>query len=154
VNAKQVVIDASVALKWRLRDEEATLQADALLDDFLASKLDLFTPTLFDYEIVNALKVAVTMGRLTENEVLSAIADFQQYDIERSDFREIQILAFQLASQHQRSVYDGSYLALAQSKHLWLYTGDKRLFNAVGKALPWVKWIGDYQLELIPGGTG
>jgi predicted nucleic acid-binding protein len=82
VNAKQVVIDASVALKWRLRDEEATLQADALLDDFLASKLDLFTPTLFDYEIANALKVAVTMGRLTENEALSAIADFQQYDIE------------------------------------------------------------------------
>ncbi len=109
MNAKQVVIDASVALKWRLRDEEATLQADALLDDFLSSKLDLFTPTLFDYEIANALKVAVTMGRLTENEALSAIADFQQYDIERSDFREIQILAFQLASQHQRSVYDGVY---------------------------------------------
>jgi len=50
-----VVIDASVALKWRLRDEEATQQADALLEDFLAGTLVLLTPTLFDYEIANAL---------------------------------------------------------------------------------------------------
>jgi hypothetical protein len=48
VNGKRLVIDASVALKWRLRDEEATSQADALLDDFLAGKLELLTPTLFD----------------------------------------------------------------------------------------------------------
>jgi predicted nucleic acid-binding protein len=150
VNAKQAVIDASVALKWRLRDEEATSQADALLEDFLASKLDLFTPTLFDYEIANALKVAVTMGRLTEDEALTAIADFQQYDIERYDFRRIQRLAFQLASQHKRSVYDGAYLALAQSKRIWFYTGDRRLFNAVGKSLLWIKWIGDYQFDTIP----
>ena len=39
MSVKRVVIDASVALKWRLRDEEATMQADALLDDFLADKV-------------------------------------------------------------------------------------------------------------------
>ena len=150
MNVKQAVIDASVALKWRLRDEEATSQADALLDDFLTNKLDLCTPTLFDYEIANALKVAVTMGRLTEDEALTAIADFQQYDITRCDFREIQSLAFQLAYQHRRSVYDGAYVALAQTKRLWFYTGDKKLFNAVGKTLPEVRWIGDYQFDSIP----
>ena len=87
-------------------------------------------------------------------EAITAIADFQRYDIQRYDFHAIQILALRLASQHQRSVYDSAYLALAQSKELWLYTGDKRLFNAVGQALPWVKWIGDYQLEFIPDRAG
>ena len=77
MSVKRVVIDASVALKWRLRDEEATLQADALLDDFLADKVALLTPTLFDYEITNALKVAVTMGRISESEARAAMADFQ-----------------------------------------------------------------------------
>ena len=43
MSVKRVVMDASVALKWRLRDEEATLQADALLDDFLADKVALLT---------------------------------------------------------------------------------------------------------------
>jgi len=45
VSGKRIVIDASVALKWRLRDEEATQQADALLEDFLAGKLELLTRT-------------------------------------------------------------------------------------------------------------
>ena len=153
MNVRRVVIDASAALKWRLRDEEATDQADALLDDFLAGKLDLLTPTLFDYEIANALKVAVTAKRLSEDEAANSVVDFGQYDIERRDFRPIQNLAFRLASQHQRSVYDGAYVALAQSEGLWLYTGDRRLFNAVGKALPWVKWIGDYQFDAVPADT-
>jgi predicted nucleic acid-binding protein len=79
VSVKRIVIDASVALKWRLRDEEATSQADALLDDFLADKLALLTPTLFDYEITNALRVAVTRQRLSEPEAVAALNDFSQY---------------------------------------------------------------------------
>lgn len=76
MNAKSIVIDSSVALKWRLRDEEATTQADALLDDFLAGKVRLLTPTLFEYEITNALKVAVAKDRLSESDALTAITDF------------------------------------------------------------------------------
>ena len=75
MNGKRLVIDASVALKWRLRDEEATSQADALLDDFLADKLALLTPTLFDYEIANALRVAVSRQRLSEPDAAAALAD-------------------------------------------------------------------------------
>ncbi len=150
MSGKRVVIDASAALKWRLRDEEATEGADSLLDDFLAGGLDLLTPTLFDYEVANALKTAVVVNRLTEAEALDAIRDFGEYQIERCDIWPIQEAAVQLALQHQRSVYDAAYMALAQSERLWFYTGDRRLFNAVGKALPWVKWIGDYEYTAIP----
>ena len=89
MNGKRLVIDASVALKWRLRDEEATSQADALLDDFLAGRLELLTPTLFDYEIVNALRVAVTRQRLSEQDAAAALVDFAQYTIVRYDFMGI-----------------------------------------------------------------
>lgn len=150
MTAKRIVIDASVALKWRLHDEEATNQADALLDDFLNGKLELLTLTLFYYEITNALRVAVTKERITESEAVVAITDFQQYTIERCDFEGIQSLAFQLACQHQRSAYDGAYLALTQSKGIWFYTGNRRLSNAVGQVLSWVKWIGDYWFDAIP----
>jgi predicted nucleic acid-binding protein len=150
VSVKRVVIDASVALKWRLRDEEATSQADALLDDCLAGKLALLTPTLFDYEIANALRVAVTRQRLSEQEAGAALNDFYQYTIVRYDFASISSLALQLSGQYQRSAYDSAYLALAQSQGVWFFTGDKRLFNAVGQALRWVKWVGDYQCDVIP----
>lgn len=60
MNDKRVVIDASVALKWLLRDEEIVPQADALLDDLLAGQLSVVVPTLFDYEVANVLRVAVS----------------------------------------------------------------------------------------------
>ena len=94
MNGKRLVIDASVALKWRLRDEEATSQADALLEDFLAGKLELLTPTLFDYEIANALRVAVTRQRLSEQDAAMALTDFAQYTIVRYDFTGIASLTF------------------------------------------------------------
>lgn len=150
MSVKRLVIDASVALKWRLRDEEATSQADALLDDFLAGMLALLTPTLFDYEIANALRVAVTRQRLSEQEAVAALDDFYQYTIVRYDFANLYSLTFQISGHHQRSAYDSAYLALAQSHGVWFFTGDKRLFNAVGEALSWVKWIGDYQFDAIP----
>jgi predicted nucleic acid-binding protein len=150
VNGKRLVIDASVALKWRLRDEEATSQADALLDDFLAGKLELLTPTLFDYEIANALRVAVTRQRLSEPDAAAALANFAQYTIVRYDFTGIASLTFHLSGHYQRSAYDSAYLALAQAQGVWFFTGDKRLFNAVGPVLSWVKWLGDYQFDTIP----
>jgi predicted nucleic acid-binding protein len=150
VSGKRAVIDASVALKWRLRDEEATQQADALLTDFLADKLELLTPTLFDYEIANALRVAVTWQRLSEQDAAAALADFAQYAIIRYDFAGISSRPFDLSGQHQRSAYDSAYMALAQAQGIWFFTSDKRLFNAVGQTLAWVKWLGDYQFDAIP----
>ena len=150
MSGKRVVIDASVALKWRLRDEEATSQADALLDDFLAGKLELLTPTLFDYEIANALRVAVTRQRLNEQDAAAALVDFAQYAIIRCDFSGLSSRTFQLSGQHQRSAYDSAYMALAQAQGVWSFTEDKRLFNAVGHSLAWVRWLGDYQFDAVP----
>lgn len=150
MSAKRVVIDASVALKWRLRDEEATQQADALLEDFLAGKLELLTPTLFDYEIANGLRVAVTRERPSAQDAAVALADFAQYAIVRYDFSGIASRTFQLSGEHQRSAYDSAYMALAQAQGVWFITGDRRLFNAVGQTLAWVKWLGDYQFDTVP----
>ena len=41
-------------------------------------------------------------------------------------------------------------MALAQAQGIWFFTGDKRLYNTVGQALAWVKWLGDYQCDAIP----
>ena len=149
MSVRRVVIDASVALKWRLRDEEATDKADALLDDFLAGNLVLLAPTLFDYEIANALRMAVIRQRLNEQEAFTALRDFSRYPITRCDFATLSMGILQLSGQHQRSAYDSAYLALAESQGVWFFTGDKRLFNAVRQSVAWVKWIGDYQFDAI-----
>ncbi len=146
MSVERLVIDSSVAIKWRLRDEGELAQADALQDDFVAGRVELLVPMLFDYEVGNVLKVAVTRARLTEAEAVVALADFKVINIERHQFLPYQSRAFQLAIQYQRSVYDAAYLALAETHGLDLYTGDKRLYNAVNGNFPWVKWIGDYPI--------
>jgi predicted nucleic acid-binding protein len=146
VSGKTIVIDASVALKWWLRDEDSTAQADQVQTDFLCGDLSLVAPALFDYEVVNTLKMAVVRNRIDEAYALSAITDLVAYDIESHGTLSLQPLAFQLACRHQRSVYDAAYLALAQTFGFDFYTGDKRLFNAVNSIFPWVKWIGDYPI--------
>ena len=103
MSGKCAVIDVSVVLKWCLRDEEATPQADALREDSLAGDFVLLTPTLFDYEIANALRVAITRQRLSEQDAAVALADFAQYAIVRYDFSGIASRTFQLSGQHQRS---------------------------------------------------
>ncbi|MEP7339557.1 MAG: type II toxin-antitoxin system VapC family toxin [Acidobacteriota bacterium] len=131
-NVKTIVVDASVALKWWLRDEDATAEADQLQSDFLGGQLSLTVPALFDYEIVNTLKMAVVRKRIDEAYALTAITDLIAYEIERHDIRSLQQTAFRLACRYQRSAYDASYLALAQALGFDFYTGDKRMFNAVG----------------------
>ena len=151
-SARRVVVDASTALKWRFRDEDAAEQALELLRDYAAGALErLFEPPLIDYEITNALRTGVLKGRLSETEALAALSDFAALSIERPAFQDTQPLALQLACRFGRSAYDAAYLALAQVNGTWFFTGDRRLFNAVGSQLDYVRWIGDYSLESVLG---
>jgi len=44
------------------------------------------------------------------------------------------------------SAYDSAYVALGESENLELWTADRQLFDAVTKDLPWVRWLGDWQI--------
>ena len=146
MSVEKIVIDSSVALKWYLPEEDNADEADRVAVNFFNGKTELFVPTLFDYEIINVIKVAVTRNRISDVEAQAAIARFELLKIHRQDFFPLQSRAFQLALDYQRSVYDASYLALAEAQGLDFYTGDKRLYNAVSGTFPWVKWIGDYPI--------
>jgi len=61
-----IVPDASVALKWRLDDEEYVDQARTMLLDFSRGRIELVGPDLFFVEISNGMKVAVRMGRIDD----------------------------------------------------------------------------------------
>jgi predicted nucleic acid-binding protein len=52
--------------------------------------------------------------------------------------------AYRLAVTHQRTVYDSLYLALSVREGCQFVTGDLRLVNAVGTALPNVAWVGNW----------
>jgi len=138
------VIDASVALKWQFEDEEATDSARALLDDFIEDKIKLIAPTLFPYEIISAINVAISRKRINESVGYTAIKYITSLGIGLISFNDLIETTFQMARQYGLSTYDCAYMALAEKEKCNLITGDKKFFNATRKHFPWVKLIGDY----------
>lgn len=140
---KELVLDASVVLKWYLPDEECGQQAFNILEQHVAENVALFAPSILPYEVLNALLVAERMDRIAEDVTEEAFHGFLELGINFLNpfFDYPHILS--LARSFRRSVYDASYLSLAKKNNIDFVTGDKRLYNAVKDKLKWVKWIGD-----------
>jgi predicted nucleic acid-binding protein len=139
------VLDASVALKWQFEDEEATGTSMALLEDFVVGNIDLISLTLFPYEIVNAINVAINRKRIEETVGYRAINTITSMGIELRSFNDLIEPTFRMARKYSLSPYDCAYMALAEKEKCDFFTGDKRLFNSIKNYFSWIKWIGDYR---------
>jgi predicted nucleic acid-binding protein len=139
----KLAIDASTAAKWQLSEEPEAERARHMLRDYAAEKVAFVAPTIWHYEVANIVNKAVGTRRLTEEEGYIVFQALQALDVEFIPFPTPDE-AYRLARTYRRSVYDSLYLAAAQSHQIDLWTGDRRLYNAVSQSLPFVKWIGDY----------
>lgn len=138
---RRLVIDASVVVA-SLRTEEAyNEKAWGVISDFLRGELELLSIPLLPFEVTNAIWKATMRGGLSREEALDLLREFERFNL---PLREISFeKALELASTHNISAYDASYLALAEAEGVPLITADKRLCNAVGGDQ--VMWVGDYR---------
>jgi predicted nucleic acid-binding protein len=142
---RELVLDASVVLKWYLPDEECGREAFNILEQHVAGNVALFAPAILPFEVLNALLVAERMARIAEEVTEKAFHAFLELEIDFQDSTDnYQDILF-VARSFQRSVYDASYLSLAVKKDIDFVTGDKRLYNSVKDRLKWAKWIGDVE---------
>jgi len=139
---KELVIDASVILKWYLPDEEFASKALNILHRHVSGEIALCAPAIMPYEILNAFLMAERRGRVNEEVTQNAFNAFLDLEINFLDpFMDYPGI-ISPARSFNRSVYDASYLAVAEKRNFNFVTGDKRLYNAVRKKLKWVQWIG------------
>ena len=140
---KRLVVDASVILKWYLADEAHGEQALALLKQCAIGELEIIAPTLLTYELMNGLVIAGRRARIDGDAVALSFRGFLNLGIKFYDPAFFAHKAFLYARLYGRSLYDSSYLALAEQEGIDFMTADERLFNSVKKELPWVRWIGE-----------
>jgi len=138
------VVDASVALSWVVPDEEVGPVAMRLLLAFHGGQLRLAAPSLWEYEVANALRVGTARGRLSEEEGSDALRSLLDLGITLCDFRPMVERAWGLALEHGLTIYDAAYLALAQERRCDLYSADKRLVRAAARTGV-VRWVGDFE---------
>jgi predicted nucleic acid-binding protein len=140
-----LVVDASVALKWHLKDEADAKSALLLLDRFVSGQVALFAPSHIRYE-VSAVITHATIGRaprLTQQVARESIAAFLSLGIQTVETNDLILAALPLAHQRGIAFYDSLYLALSNQLDLPLITADGKLYDRI-RSLRQVIWLGAY----------
>jgi predicted nucleic acid-binding protein len=127
-----VVIDASLALAWYFQDE-ATPATEKILD--LVTEVGAVVPGLWRLELANGLQVAVRRGRISIAYRDASLADLMQMQIETDMETDTHAWSetLRLAEKYELTLYDASYLELAQRRRLPIATLDRELRRAAEK---------------------
>ena len=127
---EKAVVDASVVVKWFV-SEENSAEALALRDAFVGNQVDLFAPSLMPFEVVNALCRASDEERF----LLESSRSLAKYGIR---LQGLNVPYFErvvtTARRNGVSIYDASYLALAEYIGCRLYTADGELLKRLTDA--------------------
>ena len=120
------VLDASAALTWCFCDE-ATNASHQLLDR--AAREPFAVPAIWPGEVANALLMGERRGRMSSEDVASALALLGQLDAQVDTLPTLAVFSavLNLARAHGLTVYDAFYLELAIRKRLKLASLDKKL---------------------------
>ncbi|MBI2039593.1 type II toxin-antitoxin system VapC family toxin [Candidatus Microgenomates bacterium] len=134
-----VVIDASVVFKWFAEDESNFEEALQILQDHRLNKSLISAPQLLIYELTNAW---VTKTKITLKNIKANLKKLEKaaIQLENVTFTRAE-KAIEFASNYHISVYDASYVVLAQEKQCSLITADARLVERIN--LPFVKLLSD-----------
>ncbi len=123
------VVDASVATKWYLPEVD-TDAALSLRESHVNGDLRLVSPDLMVYEVANALRYHPRAGsdRLAEH-----IGDLFALDIGLDPTSETSMIAaIHSAFRFGLSIYDASYISLAERLDTVVYTADETMLRAAG----------------------
>ncbi len=139
-----VVVDASVAVKWLVREVD-TDRALAILRAWHEEEVTPTAPHLLPFEVANALHRKVFRGQLSVGDSTRMIAQLIGSRLELHQTAGLHARALELASEFQQgAVYDAHYLALAEEFGCELWTADHRFHRAVSDRLAHVRWLGEF----------
>ena len=122
------VVDASVAVKWFIREREADREeAFALRRRHVEGRTRMIVPELFLLEVPNAIKAS---KRATEDELSKVITALHDLDlqIERHSW-DVLRKTNAVAWAYNLTWYDGLYVALAEVLGYPLVTADEALMR-------------------------
>ena len=121
-----LVIDASIAVCWAFDDEDQE-KAWLVLDRL--GREEAVVPSLWWFEIRNALVMNERRGRITELGTSSFLRDVSGLNI-LIDRDPVDGELIGLARLHRLTIYDAAYLELARRRRLALATLDGPLARA------------------------
>jgi len=136
---EKIGLDASVAIKWFI-SETNSLNARKIAEDHARRIIDLASPDLLPYEVLNALRYAPEMGIETLKTASKAL---DKMNIDLHPFTdELSEQTIENAYKYGITIYDASYITLGEIKNIPIYTADVKLIKKVNTKT--LKFIQDY----------
>jgi predicted nucleic acid-binding protein len=126
----KLVIDANVGLKAILPEHDSA-KASQLFADFRMGVHELLSPDLFLLEAGNTIVMATRSGRITADDLPIFFAGLMGNLPIIFPSTSLFPRAFEIASQCRASVYDATYVALAEREGCRLVTADDKLLKAL-----------------------
>ena len=130
-----LVIDASVALKWVLRESDSAI-AEALLD-----RQDLIAPDFLQIECANSLWVAARKGLITADQAALGLGKIAAAPVAWRTIAPYAAPAHRIATEIDRTAYDCLYLAVAIAERGSFITADRRFANAAKAHSTYAKFV-------------
>lgn len=139
------VIDASVAVKWCLRDEESFAYARSTLLSFRSGAIDLVSAESLRYEVVGAVRKAHRTRRITHEQALTAIESFLRSGIIHVQHDQLIVTAYELSVEIGCSFYGALYVASRLNRPL--IHAYHRLSNTLARYDVPTMWLEDWPLD-------
>lgn len=137
---RQLVVDASVAVKWFVPEIHSEAAAR-----WLSSGWPMLAPDLLFAEAGNIAWKKVLRGELTENEARRLNRALRRVPLRIVSARVLSAAALELALAIRCTVYDALYVALAVAENALLVSADGKLHGALSKTrlAGQVAWVED-----------
>lgn len=123
---KELVLDASVIIKWFTQEEDKE-KAIELREQFLKGEIEIITPDLILYEILNALRFNTAFKEKDLEDALESILEMD-FTI-TMPISGILDKAIEIAFSKNITFYDAIYVALAYNLNCTFVTADKKLYE-------------------------
>jgi len=140
---KTYAVDASVAVKWFLEEEDQDI-AVRLADQFEENKIRLVVPDFFFVEMANVFWSKTAGNLLKVSEGIVMMDKLMELGLKRYSDHELSDVALENALHLDISVYDAMYVSLAEIYTAPLVTADLDLIKACRrKQFHWIAPLQD-----------
>ena len=143
-----LVVDVSVVVKWLVVEPE-TEKAEALLELCRLGKYDPLAPELLVAEVGAVLCKRVRQGTMNAGQAEFQFDRFKRIRPLLKPILDLTGQALKLAMEHQHSIYDCLYVALAREAQCDLVTADEKLVHAFSPRHPNVKLLRTWSRQSI-----
>ncbi|MCF2139244.1 MAG: type II toxin-antitoxin system VapC family toxin [Candidatus Lokiarchaeota archaeon] len=129
---KNIIVDASVIVKWFI-DENNSDKAEKIKEQFVNEEINIIIPSLLYYEVLNALKYSKLFNVRELNLVGESLENygFDVFAI-KDEIREKMV---EISLNFDVSIYDASYIALADKFNTQMVTADEKFSKKLPKNL-------------------